>query len=240
MEPTNSPSPSSKSNAGTMGIVAAVIALIIGLGAGYGVGHSKGKDSAKDSNMSSMDMKMGSNSDKATALNTSLVSLGVEHMDLTNKAIDEALDGSAGANASKADLIKNGENISAAIGSVYGADAQKQFQDIWNLHLNDFVKYALASKGGDEAGKAAALKDIHDGYTVPISKLLSGANPNLPQATLESAFGEHIDMTAQMIDDHVKGDYTAEATVRQQADTHISGLMSTLASAIVKQYPDKF
>jgi hypothetical protein len=219
-------------------MVAAIVALIIGGAVGYGVGHAKA--SSKSDSMSTMSSMTAASGSKASDLRANLVALGTQHMDLTAQAVDAALDGSPNADAAKADLIKNGTEISAAIGSVYGADAQAKFQDIWNLHLNDFVKYAVASKGGDAAGKAAALQDINTGYTMPISKLLSGANPNLPEKALVDGFNEHIDMTAQMIDDHVKGDYTGEASLREQSVEHLKGLMTTLSGAIVKQYPAKF
>jgi hypothetical protein len=230
MNPSSRVTSSSQNNMNAA-IAAGVVSLVVGLGVGFGVGHMNGSTTTNTT--------VGA-SDKAVALHTTLVSMGVQHMDLTDQAIDAALDGSPNASAAKADLIINGQNISGAIGSVYGPAAQGKFQDIWNLHLNDFVKYAVADKTGDTAGMSAALQDISTGYTKPISMLLSGANPNLPEATLESAFGEHIDMTAQMIDDHVKGNYTAEATLRAQSADHIKGLMSTLAGAIVKQYPSKF
>jgi hypothetical protein len=43
-----------------------------------------------------------------------------------------------------------------------------------------------------------------------------------------------------MIDDHVAGNYSAETGELDMANTHIAGLMSTLADGIVKQYPAKF
>jgi hypothetical protein len=223
-----------KQGATTTVAVVAIIALLIGGVIGYAICH---RDDDPHSSMSSMSTSSGN---KASDLRANLVALGTQHMDLTDQAVDAALDSSPNADATKADLIKNGTEISAAIGSVYGKDAQTKFQDIWNLHLNGFVKYAVASKGGDEAAKAAALQEINVGYTKPISQLLSTANPNLPEKTLEDGFNEHIDMTAQMIDNHVKGDYTAEANLREQSVEHLKGLMTTLSGAIVKQYPDKF
>ena len=230
----------SKNSAGNVGastmiLLVGIIGLVVGLGVGYGAWH-KAKSTSSTQNSS----VAVTTDTKAAGLRAALVSLGVQHMDLTNSAVDAALDGAPGADAAKADLIKNGQNIAAAVGSVYGQAAQAKFDEIWNVHLNGFVKYAVADKSGDTAGMKAALDDIATNYTKPISVLLSGANPNLPEATLESAFGEHVDMTAQMIDDHVKAKYSAESAQREMAATHISGLMSTLAGAIVKQYPDKF
>lgn len=224
-------------NVSVLTFVFALIALIIGALIGYALKASMPNQVTTLNNSS---LKTAAVSSKGSDLRANLVVLGTAHMDLTAQAVDSALDGNANADAAKQALIGNGTALSEAVGSVYGADAQKKFQDIWNIHLVDFVNYAVADSKGDSAGAQAALTDIHDNYTVPISQLLSGANPNLPEATLETQFGEHIDMTAQMIDYHVKGDYTSEQKTRDMAVTHIEGLMSTLAGAIVKQYPDKF
>lgn len=210
-----------------------VVALAVGLAVGFGVGHANANNNSNQTSTPSA-------STKAADLQANLVSLGVQHQELAQNAVDAALDSNVDADALKAQLIQNGKNISDAVGSIYGQAAGQKFNDIWNVHLNDFVKYAVASKSGDEAGKQAALQDIDTNYTKPIAKLLSGANPNLPEQTVESAFHEHIDMTAQAIDDHVRGDYAAEQTLTAQSSDHIKMLMSTLAGAIVKQYPNKF
>lgn len=219
-------------------VLVSALLLIVGLAAGFGAAKAMDNNDKKDTaTHSDMDAKT---SDKASDLRADLVAIGTEHQDLTAMAVDQALDGAPGADAAKADLIKNGETLSAAVGSVYGADAQKKFNDIWNVHLLGFVDYAVASKSGDEAAKTAALSKIDAEYTKPISALLSGANPNLPNDALLSGFGEHIGMTAKMIDFHTAGNYTEEAKMRADAVTHLKGLMTTLAGAIVKQFPDKF
>jgi hypothetical protein len=217
-------------------IMAVVITAVIGLGAGYGIAKSMTKSSTKTITSSTTPSSMT----KAADLRANLVTLGVEHMDLTDQAIDAALDGSPDAAALKTQLIANGTSISAAIGSVYGSAAQASFQKLWNTHLTDFINYAVADKEGNASAKAAALADIDANYTKPIAMLLSGANPNLPEATVETAFRDHVTMTAAVIDDHVAGNYTQEATDQAAAVTHIEGLMSTLAGAIVEQYPSKF
>ncbi len=219
----------------TMGATAvtAVVALVIGLVIGYGVWHKK-------DNQTTNSTTAVTSSTKAADLRASLVSLGTQHQELAHKAVDAALDGSPDAEAAKAQLIQNGKDISDAVGSVYGQAAGQKFDDIWNVHLVDFVKYAVAAKSGDEAGKMAAAQDIDTNYTKPISMLLASANPNLPEKTVETAFREHIDMTAQAVDDHVKGDYTAEQALIVQSSAHIKDIMSILAGAIVKQYPAKF
>ncbi|MEO6513919.1 MAG: hypothetical protein ABIR37_04515 [Candidatus Saccharimonadales bacterium] len=224
-----------ESSSKTAGIVVAAVMLVVGLGAGYGIGMAK-----DNGNTSTKASTMANASTKAADLRANLVTLGVEHMVLTDQAVDAALDGSPNATASATALYANGTNLGAAVGSVYGKDAETTFNTVWKLHLDEFVKYAVASKGGDEAAKAAALTSIDTNYTKPLAQYLAKANPNLPEATLESALREHVDMTAKMIDFHVAGNYTEESNELTMANKHIEGIMSTLAGGIVKQYPAKF
>jgi hypothetical protein len=218
----------------SMGVVAAVL-LVVGLAAGVGITKAMDNDNGTDEHSHAV-----TSGTKAADLRSMLVSKGVEHMILTDQAVADALDGDKSASATGAALYKNGTDIGAAIGSVYGADAEKTFNTVWKLHLDQFVKYAVAGKSGDAAAKKAALDTIDSQYTKPLAQYLAKANPNLPEMTLETALRDHVDMTAQMIDYHVAGDYTKEADELAMANKHIEGLMSTLAAGIIKQYPDKF
>lgn len=226
-----------KNQSGSVVMVAAIIVVIVAVaGIGYVILGKKPAASTTTSTASASNL----NTAKASDLRANLVTLGVEHMTLTNKAVDDALDGAKSASASGAALYQNGNDIGAAVGSVYGADAEKTFDSVWKLHLDQFVNYAVAGSKGDASGKKAALDAIETGYTKPLSQYLAKANPNLPEATLESVLGDHVQMTAMMIDDHIKGDYTAEQKELNGANKHIEGIFSTLAGAIVKQYPAKF
>lgn len=219
----------------SVSIVVAVVMLLVGVGAGVGIGKATDNKDTQTSSMAKPDAAT-----KAADLRANLVTLGVEHMILTDHAVDAALDGSPNATASATALYANGTNLGAAVGSVYGKDAETTFNTVWKLHLDQFVKYAVAGKQGDAAAKSAALATIDSQYTKPLAQYLAKANPNLPEATLESALREHVDMTAKMIDFHVAGNYTEESNELTMANKHIEGIMSILAGGIVKQYPDKF
>lgn len=214
-----------------------ILMIVIGLLVGFGITMV----SASAYYNNKLDTaKVATTDTKAADLRANLVTLGVEHMTLTNQAVDAALDGSPSAAATGAALYANGDSIGATVGSVYGKDAETTFDKVWKLHLDEFVKYAVAGKTGDAAGKQAALDSIQQNYTVPLAQYLAKANPNLPVGVLQSALSDHVAMTATMIDDHVKGDYVAEAAQLDMANTHIKELFSTLAGGIVKQYPSKF
>jgi hypothetical protein len=219
------------------GMTLAVILLIVGLAIGFGVTFAITK--AADNNTLNT-AKIPTSATKAADLRSTLVTLGVEHMTLTDQAIDAALDGSADASAVVTQLYANGNNIGAAVGSIYGSSAQSTFDAVWKIHLDQFVAYAVADSKGDSAGMQTALNTIQTQYTIPLAQFLAKANPNLPEATLQTALSDHVAMTATMIDDHVKGNYTAEAAELDMANTHIEGLFSTLAAGIVAQYPSKF
>lgn len=211
------------------------VAIVAGLIIGFAAGRIMNNKNATSQNSAAP-----TSATTAADLRANLVTLGLEHMTLTNQAVDAALDGSKNANATGAALYANGNDIGAAVGSVYGKDAETTFDSVWKLHLDQFVTYAVADSKGDAAAKQAALEAIATGYTKPLAQYLAKANPNLPEATLESVLGDHVAMTATMIDDHVAGKYADEAAELKMANTHIEGIFSTLAGAIVKQYPAKF
>lgn len=212
------------------------IALLVGLA--IGVSATKAMDNNQDH--TSPMASMSATDDKACDLRADLVTLGIEHMVYTDQAVDAALDGAPNASQTAAALYKNGTDIGAAVGSFYGKDAEKTFNAVWKLHLDEFVKYAVASSQGDESGKKAALNAIDSQYTKPLAQYLANANPNLPESALKSALSEHVSMTAKMIDYHVNKQYQQEADELALANKHMEGIMTVLANGIVKQFPAKF
>lgn len=223
-------------------VATAVITLVLGLAVGAGAGWwiadmNCNNEHGSDHHMS---MSSGSDTNKAADLRSTLVGFGVEHMDLTYSAVASTLNGSKSAEADAADLYKNGTDLGAAIGSVYSKDAEKTFNTVWKIHLDEFVNYAVAASKGDDAGKKKALATIDSDYTKPLSAYLAKANPNLPEDVLYKELKGHVDMTAVMIDNEAKGDYKAATKLRNEGADHLQSLFSTLADAIVKQFPEKF
>lgn len=214
--------------------IAAVVALAVGFGVGYGVHKTSSTNTSSN----------GSSTTGITAsaenLDNTLVTLGLQHMTLTDQAVADTLDGNKDASAVGAALYANGNTIGAAVGSVYGSSAAKTFDQVWKLHLDQFVAYAVADSKGDAAGKQAALNTIQTGYTIPLAQFLAKANPYLPESTVQTLLTQHVQMTAQIIDDHVQGNYTKEQSDLNSADQMMTKIFSTIAGAIAKQYPSKF
>jgi len=225
----------------TTAVVAVVIGLLVGGGAGYAISAAN-DDGMSDSMSTTQGVSEGkpNTATKAADLRATLVSLGTEHMDLTYGAVSSALQGSESAAADGADLNKNGTDLGAAVGSIYGKDAETTFNTVWQLHLDEFVNYAVASSKKDEAGMKKALATIDSDYTKPLAAYLAKANPNLPEDVLYSGLKTHVDMTAVMIKAQADGDYKKATEQRDKGVTHLEGLFSTLAGGIVAQFPEKF
>lgn len=220
--------------------VAVVVGLVVGGFGGWLIADINKANHHDTNSSASVSEGKPNASTKAAELRANLVAMGVEHMDLTYAAVASTLNGTKSASADGADLYKNGTDIGAAVGSVYGKEAEDTFNKVWKLHLDQFVAYAMAASQDDQAGKQAALDKIDAEYTKPLAAYLAKANSNLPEKTLYDALKGHVDMTAVMIDNEAKGDYEAAAKLRDEGADHLRDLFSTLADGIVKQFPDKF
>ncbi len=227
---------SKKMNHLTVAIIMLLVGGLVGMGIGMAVKNSEVKDlKAKVSNSAGP-----SANTKAADLRATLVGLGVEHMALTDQAIADTLDGSPAASATAASLYTNGTNIGAAVGSVYGQEAEGTFNSVWKLHLDRFVDYAVAGSKADAMGQKDALDRIKTGYTTPLAQYLAKANLNINAMELEDALDHHVQETAKVIDLHIAKDYTEEAKQLSHANEHMVEIFSSLSAAIVKQFPEKF
>src|SRR5207245_6179244 len=93
----------------------------------------------------------------AAGLRVGLNALLGEHVYLASAATNAALGGrQAEFEAAAAALDANSVDIAKAIGSVYGADAEKAFLPLWRRHIGFFVDYTVgvATKDKSKQGKA--------------------------------------------------------------------------------------
>jgi hypothetical protein len=173
-------------------------------------------------------------------LRVTLNELGEEHVYLAGYAFAAALGGRTEEfNVAAATTDKNTQELGDAIGSVYGADAETKFLQLWRAHIGFFVDYAKASAAHDDAGKQKARTDL-DGYRNDIDAFLTGANPNLPKGAVAQLFAAHVDHLTMVIDDLVAGNTTAAYDMLHQAAHQTQDIMDPLSAAIVKQFPNKF
>jgi hypothetical protein len=185
-------------------------------------------------------MMMMQSNGKAAELRAGLNTLFSEHVSLAASATGAALGGRDGEfKAAAAALDANSVDISKAIGSVYGKDAEAAFLPLWRKHIGFVVDYTVATATKDKAKQTKAVNDLV-GYTEDFGAFLSSANPNLPKATVAELVKGHILTLKDVIDAQAAKDYGKTYMLLRTATGHMHMIADPLADAIMKQFPDKF
>lgn len=180
---------------------------------------------------------------EAAELRAGLTHLLTEHVDLAGIAIVQAATAEGGLEspqfkAAAATLDDNSQDLGAAIGSVYGDAAGKQFKALWESHIGFFVDYTLASATGDDKAAKKAEQDL-DGYREDFGAFLESANPNLTKEAVAEGLDPHVQSLLTTIDSAVAGDTKVFDNLRTAA-SHDVDLANTLAGAIAAQFPEMF
>ncbi len=219
-------------------VMTAVVTAIIGLGLGFGA--AKAMETKDDMAATPTPVAAApSTATKAADLRVVLNALEREHVDLASQATRNGFDGSADFAASGKALDDNSVAISQAIGSVYGAEAQAKFLEIWRSHITFFVNYTVAAKKGDKAGMDKAVTDL-GGYVDAISDFFSGANPNLPREAVHQLVNDHVGLLKGAVDSYGAKDFATSYAKEHEANAQIGTIADAIAGAVVKQYPAKF
>jgi hypothetical protein len=176
----------------------------------------------------------------AASLRVALNSLLGEHVILAASTTGAALDGrDAEFKVAAGALDANSVEISKAIGSVYGEGAEQAFLQLWRRHIGFAVDYTVGVATKDQAKQQKAVNDLM-AYTQDFGAFLSSANPNLPKSVVADLVKHHVVTLKDVIDAQASKDYARAYAAERGAVAHMQMIADPLASAIVKQYPDKF
>jgi len=105
--------------------------------------------------------------------------LWTDHVVWTRDYIVAAVDDKPDARAAANRLMKNQDDIGAAVGRYYGAVAGQQLTMLLKAHILIAVDLIAAAKAGDKAAQQQA-DDKWQQNGVAIADFLSNANPNCP------------------------------------------------------------
>jgi hypothetical protein len=190
--------------------------------------HGSTMVSGKESATSAADLRIGLNS------------LLGEHVLIAAVATSHALGGrDAAFKGAVGGLDANSVDISKAIGSVYGADAEKAFLPLWRKHIGFFVDYTTGVATKDKARQDKAVVELV-GYSEDFAAFLSSANPNLPKGAVTELVKGHILTLKEVVDAQAAGDWPKAYAATRTAYGHMHMIGDPLAAAIVKQFPQKF
>lgn len=182
----------------------------------------------------------GTANSPAATLRTTLNLALREHAIVAAMATGSALGGreaefKAAANA----LDGNSIDIAKAIGSVYGADAEKAFLPLWRKHIGFVVDYTTGLATKDKAKQDKAVADLIR-YADDFGAFLSSANPNLPKSTVAELAKGHILTLKDVVDAQAAREWPKVYANLRAAASHMAMIAEPLGSAIAKQFPGRF
>ena len=136
-------------------------------------------------------------------------------------------------------VVANAKAIAGSIEPFYGKPATDQLFKLLAGHYTAIKAHATATVAGDAAGAKKAIADLTSNAN-ELAKFLSGANPNLPEASLKSLLAAHGSHHVQQNQQLAAHDMVGEARTWDAMKTHIYTIADALAGGIAKQFPDKF
>jgi len=182
----------------------------------------------------------GSSNSSASSLRSALNLALREHAIVAAMATGSALGGrQAEFKAAAGALDAKSIDIAKAIGSVYGADAEKAFLPLWRKHIGFVVDYTTGVATKDKPKQDKAVGELI-GYTEDFGAFLSSANPNLPKNVVAELVKGHILTLKEVIDAQASKDWPKVYSSLRMAAGHMAMIADPLAGAIAKQFPERF
>ena len=134
---------------------------------------------------------------------------------------------------------QNGKDLAAAIGSIFGSDAEEAFMELFDEHLEASNGIAEAIEMDDEDLIEEELEELEE-YLEEIATFLSGAINGLDYETAFSGLMEHEELVNESTMAFHDGDYDESYRLEAKALTQISGIADALTAGIVMTFPQKF
>ena len=194
---------------------------------------------ATQSSMGNMSMAPSPAAISASDLRVALNTLLGEHIYLASSATGAALGGrSAEFQSAAGALDSNSVAIAKAIGMIYGDDAGTAFLALWRKHIGFVVDYTTGLATKNKAKQDKAVQDLL-GYATDFGAFLHSACPGLPTSVVADLVRGHITSLKTVIDAQAANDPAVYNNIRTAA-SHMQMIADPLASAIAKQFPDRF
>jgi hypothetical protein len=176
----------------------------------------------------------------AAELRTTLNVLLREHAYLAGAATSAALGGrEAEFKAAAGALDANALDIASAVGSVYGADAERAFLPLWRRHIGFFVDYTVGVATNDRAKQDRAVNELM-AYTEDLGAFLQSASPRLPRQVVADLVKHHVITLKTVVDAQAAKEPAKAFSGIRTAAAHMQMIADPLAETIVKQFPDRF
>ena len=174
------------------------------------------------------------------ALRQDMRRLWEDHVTWTRLAIISLTTDSPDTEATVGRLLQNQTDIGDAVKSFYGEAAGNELTRQLRLHILIAADVIAAARAGNQAeltdAQARWLANADD-----IAAVLNSVNPKYWElATMKAEMDKHLDLTTQEAVARLQGNWSADVAAYDQIHEHILHMSDLLASALVKQFPNRF
>lgn len=217
------------------------VCLLIGLIVGGVVGYMLApKDSAamptvdkSAVNMSTVDIS------KTQVLYQDMRKLWTDHVIWTREYVIASLDDRPEAPKVAERLLRNQEEIGAAIVPYYGQAAGDKLSALLKEHILVAVDLLDAARTDNQTKLADAdarwRKNADD-----LATFLSSANPNWKTKDIVDMLNNHLNLTTQEAVAHKNKNYAEDIRLFDEIHNQILTMSDEISAGIIKQYPEKF
>jgi hypothetical protein len=175
----------------------------------------------------------------AEPVRIALRKLWSDHVIWTRQYIVAAVAGTPDADAAAGRLLKNQEDIGAAVVPYYGEAGGARLTDLLKQHIMIAVDLVAAAKSGDQA--AFATHDARWSANIrEIASFLAGANPNWPEEGVFDLLALHLKLTKDETVARIRGDWAADVQAFDDIFNAILVVADTLYDGLVAQFRERF
>jgi hypothetical protein len=154
-----------------------------------------------------------------------------EHVALAVGAMRAGATNSPDFSAAADALNANTTDISAAVGSLFGAQAGTQFMSLWADHVDQFVSYSAGLAADDEARRQQATAELRN-FEGKLSAFLAGATGDrMGGEEVAKALLMHDETLLRGVDAFVAKDYQQANDIGYQTYQDIFGLARKMSDA---------
>lgn len=177
---------------------------------------------------------------KVVAFHEAMDKLWTDHVTWTRLVIIDFFANRPDLKPDLARLLRNQADIGNAVKPYYGGAAGKKLTRLLKTHIKEAVPVLQAAKAGDKTALKKALARWY-ANAHQIAAFLAQANPkNWPLAATRRMMNRHLKLTTKEAVAHLEGHWKADIAAYDQVRSEIFMMSDTLASGIIKQFPQRF
>jgi hypothetical protein len=175
----------------------------------------------------------------AVNLRMDMRKLWEDHITYTRGFITSSIAGLEDTSTVAKRLLKNQDDIGAAVMPFYGEAAGNKLTALLRDHILIAADIVSAAKAGNDEAVAAGQKKWQENADA-IAAFLSGANPNWSRQELTNMLYLHLAYTTAEVVSRLKKDWEADIEAYDKGHVHMLKFSDMLTEGIVKQFPEKF